>query len=677
MNDMKASKQLTEVEAKELEGKSRAMLDLNLKLRTSAAKTQVKAIDLELRKLEAQEAGEHLEIMKLFLPEAFHAERDSVLALLRFKRIAFKANLVHGFVKEKLAGFDTHNTDEDVFAACDVLDKLTWIAAMADRFVNAVRSCSVEEFAGFESTLHELEPVERALNGHVDALRRDEIKEVEMAEELKRSIAVMSHLASLHVKDGLASHADDLIMRLLFLQSQLESAATALQMSRDMIGSHVQNSLDEDEEDDEGSASDLAIILNRAEALMNQTRSAKVVVGKTHRSLVELQARSLTLETSCTKDFDHAEAVVTEVATYTRQAGSALQAVFGEEGRSEPFTPSEVASALSRVAVSVFALPAPEAGPFNALRGRLAQVTERVVDLAAIIIDLDNTVEFERAPEPWVARAAELKRTKITEVDTEAELARVLEALRNKDGEVKVKETELEEQSVRIEMLEARMRDASKRASRIGELEKAVHEAKEVERQARREMEKVREEKEKEVERAREEMGRLGEQKRKGIADREVDDGAIGAGARMTMKRQEHQIASLEGAVRYLQEDNHRLRLPPPDSPLSSQATLTWLHEPLTKQKSHQRKRQENLQKEGKDLLEQLLSLASSGQQAIDLSKMPENKLAWRPAKDTSRWKVEKRKEEWEGWKSWRRDVVRMGTKPVPRVSQVPQDSAT
>jgi dynactin 1 len=48
--------------------------------------------------------------------------------------------------------------------------------------------------------------------------------------------------------------------------------------------------------------------------------------------------------------------------------------------------------------------------------------------------------------------------------------------------------------------------------------------------------------------------------------------------------------------------------------------------------------------------------------QTIDLSKMPENKLAWRPAKESSRWKVEKRKEEWEMWKDWRKEVVLKGS---------------
>jgi dynactin 1 len=41
------------------------MLNLNLKLQSSVLKSQVKAIDLELRKLEAQQAAEHISIVKV------------------------------------------------------------------------------------------------------------------------------------------------------------------------------------------------------------------------------------------------------------------------------------------------------------------------------------------------------------------------------------------------------------------------------------------------------------------------------------------------------------------------------------------------------------------------------------------------------------------------------------
>lgn len=186
LEEMRASQQITETEAESLSNRSRAMMDLNMKLQISAAKTQVKTIDLELRRLEAEEASEHLAIVHLFLPEAFHNERDSILALLRFKRIGFKANLIHSFLKERVNGQGTSLADEHLFAACSVMDRLTWVVSMSERFVNSICSCSVEDFSKYEGALYELEPVERALNGYIESLKRGELKEGRVDEELQR-----------------------------------------------------------------------------------------------------------------------------------------------------------------------------------------------------------------------------------------------------------------------------------------------------------------------------------------------------------------------------------------------------------------------------------------------------------------------------------------------------------
>jgi hypothetical protein len=58
----------------------------------------------------------------------------------------------------------------------------------------------------------------------------------------------------------------------------------------------------------------------------------------------------------------------------------------------------------------------------------------------------------------------------------------------------------------------------------------------------------------------------------------------------------------------------------------------------------------------------------------VDLTTLPENKLAWRPAKESSRWKVESRREEWEAWRGWRRDVVRKAAVAAPRRAQKPSN---
>ena len=669
LQDLEASKSITETEAKDLEGKSRAMLDLNLRLQSSVAKTQVKTLDLELRKLEAREASEHLSIVQLFLPEAFQAERNSVLALLRFKRIAFKAQLVHNFMKERVASFGARGEEEDVFAACDVLDKLVWIAAMSDRFVNSISGCGIDVFASYGDALYELEPVERALNGYVEGLRKDELNESAMAEELQRSIAVMEHLGGLHIADDAASRADETVMRTLHLQSMMESTASAMGIVKSMIEKNVQTVDEGDEDDDdEATSSDVALILSRADTLITHARSAKVTAGKTQRALSDLLARSLALEQPCLEPFDGLDSVTSSVARYARSAGEALQSLFGEEGRSDGFSREEVSGALSRAAIKVFALSTPEAGPFSALQTRLKDVSEQLGDLAALPNDLDNTIEFDRLPAPWVARAEQIKQTKLTTIDTEAELARALQGIKDRDVELKAKETELEEQSVRIEMLEARMKEASKRSARIGELERVVHEARDAEKAAKKEIERLRDEKDREIARVRDEVGRLAmEHGKGGEGFGELDDGAMGANVRLTVRKQEHKILSLEGAVRYLKSENHRLLLPAPDAPLAARAALYWLHEPLLPTKSEEHKRVATSRHEAKSVMKELLQMCER-RQTVDLTLMPENKLAWRAAKETSRWKVERAREEWEGWRQWRSEVVKAGTEAIGEV---------
>ncbi|KAK4507104.1 hypothetical protein PRZ48_000838 [Zasmidium cellare] len=676
LQDLEASKQISESEAAQLSSKSRVMMDLNQKLQSSAAKTQVKTIDLELRKLDAQQASEHLAIVQLFLPESFQAERDSVLALLRFKRIGFKANLVQGFIKERVASFGTRGQDEEVFAACDALDKLTWIAAMSERLVNSISGCSAETFANYGNALYELEVVERTLNDYVDALRRDELKESDMTVRLGRSIEVMTHLSSLHLHNGLADHADDLIMRAVLLQSRLDTATSALALTRTMIETSMKPSDDEADDEDEETASDTARILNRLKVIVEQARNSKVVSGKTHRALFDLQARHLTLEESLLEHFESTETVATEIASFACKSGNSLQEIFLEEGRTEPFTPNEIASALSRVATSVFSLGAPESGPYDTVASRLRDLSTLLQDLATLPTDLDNTVEFERAPAPWVARADELKRTKITSVDTEAELARTMEAVRERDALLKQKETDLDQQSVRIEMLEARMKEASKRSAKIAELERGVREAKEGETNARAELSRAQLEAQQEMDRVREEMARLADERQRtggtsagGMSiGGELDGNAMGASVRITIKRQEHKIAGLESAVRHLEQDNRRLRLPAPDAPHNLTSSLSWLHDPLPPPTAAKKKAQRHaaLHNEGQKVLEQMLQLATLPP-SVDLTGMPKNKLAWRPAKESSRWKVEKRNEEWVDWKLWREELVDRASLSVAR----------
>lgn len=82
LEDMKASSQITETEAQDLTARTRAMMDVNMKLQMTAAKTQNKTIDLELQRLDAEEAIEHLNIVQVSYALSFSENETNVFPAL-------------------------------------------------------------------------------------------------------------------------------------------------------------------------------------------------------------------------------------------------------------------------------------------------------------------------------------------------------------------------------------------------------------------------------------------------------------------------------------------------------------------------------------------------------------------------------------------------------------------
>lgn len=650
LEDMKASHTVTESESEQLSTRSSAIEALNLKLRDSVVKTQVKTIDLELRRLEAQEASDHLKIVQMFLPDVFEAEKDSVLALLLFKRVAFKANLLYGLVKERINGQPHVGHEDDIFAACDVLDKLVWVSAMCNRFTSAISHCSPAEFADFAKALNDLERPERYLNGWIDGLRRNELKERECAEELQRTMAVMSHMAENHISSSLANYADDMHMRTVVMQSHLDNSAAALTSVKTMVLTVVPSQGDQDELAQHFS--------RRTENIIALTRSAKVIVGKAVRDLEGLTSRSLSLSPDTIQSFEECEVAAQELAVFTRRIGDDLYALLHEEGRAEPFNYLEVQSCVHRTTTNVFA--SSESDLFSAYANKLRTLTTALSELQAMASDLEMTQEFERSTEPWILRSQELKSSKTVHVDTEEQLIRLKEESNERARQVKQRDQTLEEASVKIELLESRMRDATKKNERINDLERRIEEAKKQEAK----LNEIIESRDKELV-----LTEADREKWKKTAEDNKTIGVVVPGSKAGQERAvataremealKNEIASLEAAVRYLREDNRRARL-------TDTQSFAWLDAPLTTPKSQEQRRKDLVVAEATDVLNELLNLTTSAK-VFDLTTLPEDRLAWRPAKATPQYHVAKQRDGFAAWKCWRLDVERKGKVLVDR----------
>lgn len=123
LEQLRQQEQTQQSERHSLSSQSQAMMSLNMQLQSTVMKAHAKAVDLELRKLDAAQANDRLTYVQPYLPDSFFkTENDPISCLLLFKRLAFKSELIikqldqNHPISEKL--MDTIN--ENLVSVCEV-----------------------------------------------------------------------------------------------------------------------------------------------------------------------------------------------------------------------------------------------------------------------------------------------------------------------------------------------------------------------------------------------------------------------------------------------------------------------------------------------------------------------------------------------------------------------------
>ncbi|KAL8724428.1 MAG: hypothetical protein Q9181_006823 [Wetmoreana brouardii] len=643
LEEMRASQQLTEAEANDLSSRSKAMMDLNLRLQTTATKAQIKAIDLELGKLEAEESAEHLSIVQLFLPESFRSERNSIRAYLRFKRIKFKADLLHDYVKNKATTQSNPIAGDDMFISCEVMDKLLFVSSTCDRFIKSIQSCDLTAFARLESAWFDLEPVQRAFNGWIEAMRRDELKEEPCSTELSGTIALITHLADIHINDNIERYADDIHSRALVMQGQLESALMALSHVKTAAVAKVMPPSPEKSEEDVG----LQEFNRKADSVMSQMRSAKVMAGKTIRQLEEMQSRSLTLNQSAVTNIDHWQASLLDLSNSIRVFGRSISKLLIEENQASTLSGQNLSAALSSTEISL---------PSLAIKAQNA--TSHLQSFYNLSANLNNTIEFPQSSQlpPWQLLARKLASETVTSASHEMEISRLTDEARDRSTTLALRDKSIEELSVKLETLEKRASESGGRRERVRELENGMETAKQ------RETELV-----DMVNRLRSERNDLRAQRESwasksgGIATpADIPASSMEITSEASLARisaLESEIKTLQAAIRHLRSTSyaHTISL-----------AHDFLSKPLIPQPSPQEKRDNLKRSEAKSVVNELLRLATDPANGVVRlrERKKEERLGWRPVRETCWWQVERAMEEWKEWKEWRDGF---GAKKKPR----------
>ncbi|KAG0289079.1 hypothetical protein BGZ98_003991, partial [Dissophora globulifera] len=476
-----------------LVSQTQEMLSLNLQLQSSAMKAQAKAIDLELRKLDALQANEHLLLVQPYLPERFYStEHDSIQCLLLFKRLSFKAELMSKHLEQQYGISDKiaqGDVPSEIVSICEVRQKLAWFGDMAKRFVSYIEGCPVEVFANMGRVYHDLVGTERRLNTWVELLRKEEFKEADCVDGLHRSIAQLDHLADTYLADTK-----------LDIVERYHGAARALDLNFDRvfvnlttIGAMFQTSEDGvrlvDSDDIQYQ------LVQMVATLGTQAKSGKATTRKLLRKLDELASQTSIVKPECFSQYNNTCATSTKLGEFTHEVRRKIIQYI--KARREGTKTDSIHQTIHNVTDSHLGVS--EASMWDGCRKMLNGLLQDVAALAENIMDPEIIVKVVKPDKVWIKRAKDMKAEVVVNADAEHKAQALQDQVVKLVREIKLKasdmtrmEQALQESSVEIELLGKRMETFKKQAEQISSLDRDVDLAKKQERESSEAMNNMR-----------------------------------------------------------------------------------------------------------------------------------------------------------------------------------------
>ncbi|XP_074547753.1 dynactin subunit 1 isoform X3 [Halichoeres trimaculatus] len=449
----------------------------DFKIKFAETKAYAKAIEMELRKMEVNQANRHVSLLTSFMPESFlrhGGDHDCILVLLLIPRLICKAELISKQAQEK---FDLNEScveraglrggvGEQLSFAGGLVYSLSLLQATLHKYEQALSQCSVEVYKKIGSLYPEMSVHERSLDFLIDLLHKDQLDETVNVEPLTKAIKYYQHLYSIHLSDQSEDCTMQLADHIRFTQSALDCMAVEVGRLRAFLHAGQEKA-------------DLAVLLKDLETSCSDIRQ---FCKKIRRRMPGTDAPGIPAAlnfgpqvsdtlSDCRKHLTWVVAVLQEVAA----AGAQMMSPLGEQ------------EGLSAVKLEDVAFKAGEqiygsqgANPYEYLRQSCGIVIATMNKMATAMQEgeYDSEKPLNKNPPPVDVQSAAL-RAEITDAEG---LGLKLEdretVIKELKKSLKIKGEELSEANVRLSLLEKKLDSSSKDADeRVEKIQTRLDEA--------------------------------------------------------------------------------------------------------------------------------------------------------------------------------------------------------
>ncbi|WWD18419.1 hypothetical protein CI109_102869 [Kwoniella shandongensis] len=546
---------------------AQALLNLNLKLQSTAVKAQSKTVDLELKKLEAAQLAEHMRIIQAYLPDPYYeTESDSTTMFLFFNRVSAKVDMLISVISQ-IHGLPTslHTaTSETLVGVCELKGKLRHFSILNKRFSAIMRRGTTEDWIAFGKLLGEVGGVESKVDGWLTLVKSDEFVEGECARELSSLIAQFDHLAETAFNKPLLDVGELQLGLTYNLDCDLDNFAAAVGFARQAI---LSLSTEDDIVIDVGETSLEEGVYEPVQRILDLVRSVKVPSGKLVTQVEEIAADSAALSpehTLALSDLAHSVSNAVDLAVQLAQRIGAHVAMI--RSTKQPLRLADIETFLAEVTVESSA--ASDAPPWELIGMFITRIGN---ELGVVLPKVKAAVKAGQVvsldfPAPWLARVAAIKEAASFNADTERKVVKLTEEVKDMLREIKIRDQSLQESGVKVETLERRLEASRKQGDIIVELENDVAKAKKQEKVYEDAIEQLQAEQdalEAENARLRKGQGHAGDRQANaptstpGMGDLPL---GTSTGAGLESSQLAEQIENLRSAVRYLRSENALLK---------------------------------------------------------------------------------------------------------------------
>lgn len=435
----------------------------DFKIKFAETKAHAKAIEMELRQMEVQQANRHVSLLTSFMPDSFlrhGGDHDCILVLLLIPRLICKAELISKQAQEK---FELNENcgertglrgapGEQLSFAAGLVYSLSLLQATLHKYEQALSKCSVETYKKVGLLYPEMSVHERSLDFLIQLLHKDQLDETVNVEPLTKAIKYYQHLYSIH----LVEQAEDCTMQLADHIKFTQSALDCMGVEVGRLRSFLQPGQE---------ASDLAILLKDLETSCSDIRQ---FCKKIRRRMPGTDAPGIPAALGfgqqvsdtlldCRKHLTWVVAVLQEVAA----AGAQLIAPLPEN---EGLLAVKLQDLAFKASEQIYGSPG--VNPAECLRQSCSVLIATMNKMATAMQEGEYDADRPQGkpPPPVTLRAAAL-RAEITDAEG---LGLKLEdretVIKELKKSLKIKGEELSEANVRLSLLEKKLDSASKDA---------------------------------------------------------------------------------------------------------------------------------------------------------------------------------------------------------------------